>query len=122
MGKILLATADMAALDILSAEIGGLGHDVLHAVDGYEAVQAALSDQPDLVFLDIPLAVYNGFETAGMLRADPEIPAELPVFLLTDEDVDVRKREKAGIAGVFPKTHLETDLRELLSRYAAGAP
>ena len=49
-----------------------MGHDVVEAHDGAEALQAARSLQPEIAFLDIGLPKMNGYDLARKLREDPE--------------------------------------------------
>jgi CheY-like chemotaxis protein len=46
------------------------GFDVVEAVDGRRALEAALRDLPDLILLDIQMPEMDGYETAGRLKAD----------------------------------------------------
>jgi len=115
MAHILIATEDAHVHRILSAECEGEGHTTEWAVHGEEARQATLDHGPDLVFTDLNLSVFNGFELSEILRADPQIPAGLPVILMTDDEVNPRQVLRCGITEVFPTTHGVHELRELLA-------
>jgi len=117
MAKVLIATADVALFDVMSAEAAAEGHDVCWAVDGQEAYQQAAAREADFGLLDVNLGVFDAFETCGLLRGDPDVAADLPGILLTDDDVSPRKLEAAGFTGGLPKTHHAEDIRELLARY-----
>ncbi len=116
MATIVIATGDAALYSTLSAEIEGQGHAVEWATDGKDAHEAVLASQPALVFLDLTLTVFNGLETAAMLRGDPDVAAELPILLLTDDDLNPHEVEAAGLTALFPKAHGEYELRECLSQ------
>jgi CheY-like chemotaxis protein len=115
MARILIATEDAALYAVLSAECGGEGHETLWAASGFEALQMTQSEGPDLVFLDLPLAVFTGTEVCSMLREDPTVPKSLPVYLVTDDDLNPHLILRCGATGIFPKTHAANELRELLS-------
>lgn len=117
MARILVASEDMACAEILAAELGGQGHAITVASSGYEAHQRALAEQPEIVFLDIPLQVFNGYEVCRMLRDDPEIPKNLPIICLTTPDVKDRLMEKAGFTEAIPKQHEAWEIQEVLSRH-----
>jgi DNA-binding response OmpR family regulator len=117
MATVLIATGDSRVFEVLAAEAGGEGHRVLWAADGKEAYDMALSDAPDLVMLDSSLPVFDAFETCSLLRGDPTVPADLPVFVLSDEDLDRRRLEKVRLTGRFAKSHGASELREFLTRY-----
>ena len=121
MALVLIATDDFTLYRILAAECEGEGHEARWAAEGFEASQMALNDGVDLALLDTRLATYNGFELCEMLRADPQIPHELPIFLLTDDEVNPRLVQRIQATDVFPKTHGAHEIRELLSRYLIDA-
>ena len=114
MGRILVATDDAPTLAVIGAELAGAGHEVVEALTGQDAYEAALAETPDLVILDAELAVFDGFETARMIRDDPDMPPRLPVILLHGVDLDPHKVEKSGATGVFPKSHSAPALFDLL--------
>lgn len=117
MATILIATDDSGLYDILSAEITGEGHDTIWAVDGREAVEMALEQQPNLVLLDAHLPVHDGYAVCQLLRADPEVPARTPILILADEDLNVHKLEQSGATDQFPKTHLAQELIDAVVKH-----
>jgi len=122
MARVLLATNDSTLIDILDAEMSGEGHDVLWATDGQAAYARAVAEMPNLVLADVALPVFNGFELCAMLTADPDVPARLPIHLLSDDAVEPHLRERVGAAGVFPKSHQAHQLRELLASVTRDMP
>lgn len=117
MARVLIATMDSRQYDALSAEVSGEGHDVIWALDGKDAYDQTLAQAPELVFLDESLEVFNAFEVAEMFRGDPDVPAALPVFLLSDHAVEPHRFEHSGFTGQFTKTHGYHELRELLAAH-----
>ena len=120
MSKVLVATADGGYLSVLEAEIEAEGHTVLWASDGQQAHEMTLSEAPELVLLDLSLPVFNGLETAEALRADPEVPADLPIILATDEDLHPHILERSGVTLHMPKSHAAQELRDVLVDYVLG--
>ena len=114
MARILLASSDAASLDVLSSEVSGDGHEVLEAVTGLEAYEMTLAEEPDMVFLTVPLSVFNGYETCEMLRQDPDVSPTLPIIFLVKEDVDKRRLENIGATGVLPTIHQGCEVSDLL--------
>lgn len=119
MGRILLATEDMTALDVLTGEIEGDGLEVMQVLDGQQALESALSEPPDLVLLDVHLPVFDGFETCRMLREDPEVAERLPIVLLLSEDVDAHKLEQIQATATLCKTHEAYEIHDLLVKHLA---
>ena len=116
MAKILVAGEDMRVQDQMVATIEAEGYATVTANDGFEAQESALRERPDLILLEAKMAVFNGFETAAALREDPDIGAEIPIVLITDEDVDPHKIERCQITEVFPKTHGSIQFLDMVIR------
>ena len=117
MAKILVAGEDLAAMANVEGTVEGEGHEVLTASDGFDAHATALKEQPDLVFLEVSMPVFNGFETCVMIRDDPDFDPELPIVFLTTDLVDAKKMEEVGATDQLPKIHLSVELQEMLVRH-----
>ena len=115
MARILIADDQTDTVSVLSAEIEAEGHEVSVALTGIEAYERALATAPDVVFLGPSLAVHDGYETCAMMRADPDVPARVPILMLGSTDLDQRRIERSGASGSFPREHGAAELRELLS-------
>ena len=115
MATILIATEDSLAYGVLSAEIEGEGFEVLWAQDGYEAIELTRAQKPSAVFMESKLSIFNGFEVAETLRSDPDVPADLPIYLYEDDAVEPHRFEQAGFTAQFLKKHAYQDIREILA-------
>ncbi len=73
MATILIAD-DAAFMRMRSSQlVKELGHEVIEAEDGAEAVEAYKKHKPDAVLLDITMPVMDGMEAlAAILELDPE--------------------------------------------------
>jgi two-component system chemotaxis response regulator CheY len=58
------------------------------ASDGFEAVEHALAERPEVIFLDVDMPRLNGIEACRRLRSDPAT-AEATIVMLTGETGDV---------------------------------
>jgi len=121
MAKVLIAGEGGEPLDVLEAELSGQGYDVLVAVTGQEAYELALREKPAAVFLAARMTVFDGLTTCRMIRDDPDVPKDLPVFLATSLDVDPKAIERAGVTEVVSTRHEANELRELLARHLGKA-
>jgi signal transduction histidine kinase len=70
--RVLLADDNADFTSSFALLLRRLGHDVVEAHDGAEALQAARSLSPEIAFLDIGLPKMNGYDLARRLREDPE--------------------------------------------------
>ena len=121
MTKVLIAAEPGETLDILAAEIAGQGHDVTVAGTGLDACEIALRLKPDAVVLDAQLPVFDGLAVSRMLRDDPDVPQDLPIFIIAGKELDPKAVETAGVTELIPQRHQETDLRELFARHLGKA-
>ena len=67
--KVLAVDDNRTNLHILQVFLKKLGHEVIVAENGEEAVQRFKSDAPDLILLDIMMPVMDGFEAARLIKA-----------------------------------------------------
>jgi DNA-binding response OmpR family regulator len=86
MPKILVVDDEQALAEVLEAYLKNEGYQVLLAYDGRSAVDLALSEQPDLVLLDLNLPKLPGLDAFREIRAR----ADIPVIMVTarGEEVD----------------------------------
>jgi PAS domain S-box-containing protein len=69
--KVLAVDDNRTNLHILQVFLKKLGHEVLLAENGEEAVRRFEAESPDLVLLDIMMPVMDGFEAARRIKAMP---------------------------------------------------
>ena len=88
--SVLAVDDNRTNLHILQVFLKKLGHDVLLAENGEQAVQRFLEHQPDLVLLDIMMPVMDGFEAARRIKAacrDKWVPIIFLSALNRDENL-----------------------------------
>jgi two-component system, sensor histidine kinase and response regulator len=71
-----------ANLDLLTNLLSEAGYRARPLPNGRLALQAARSDPPDLILLDINMPEMNGLEVCAQLKADPDL-AEIPVIFIS---------------------------------------
>jgi CheY-like chemotaxis protein len=73
------------------------GHEVTVACDGPSALDAARTNPPEVILLDIGLPGMDGLEVARRLRQDPNFRDVLLVALTGyGQDEDLRRSHEAG--------------------------
>lgn len=72
-------------------------YEVFEARNGEEAMQAVHQHHPDLVFLDVMMPKFNGFEVTEKIRADESLKGT-KIILLTakGQDADREVGRKVG--------------------------
>lgn len=122
MAKILIAEdeRDIRELVVFTLELLG-GHTVIQAADGEEALALAISEQPDLVLLDLRMPKMGGLETCRRLRETPETMM-VPVVILSARGLDdeVQAGLDAGAVAYlvkpFDTAQLAADVDSVLAR------
>ena len=85
---ILLVDDNPTNLQLLFGTLKGLGHKLLVAKDGADAIKVAQWSHPDLVLLDIMMSGMDGFEACQRLKADPQTQDISVIFLSALDDTD----------------------------------
>ena len=80
--KILIVDDDPVNLKMLWNVINSNEYLVLQASGGYEAVNIARNDHPDLIILDIVMPDMDGGEVAAILKTDPSTQ-NIPIIFLS---------------------------------------
>ena len=89
-----------------------------HAGDGAEAVQLALSIDPDVILMDIAMPIMDGFEATRQIRR--QRPGSC-VLMLTGSNsrTDVDRAREAGAAGYVTKDRIAAELIEAILEIVA---
>jgi CheY-like chemotaxis protein len=85
MATIVIADDSPTLRRIVGSVLSKDGHEVIHAEDGVEAVQAVFRSQPDVVILDVQMPRVSGYVAARLLKDDWQT-ADIPIILLTSLD------------------------------------
>ena len=82
MATILVVDELAVNREFLATLLGHVGHEVLHAADGAEALAIAQTRHPELIITDLMMPTMSGIEFANRMRADPAL-GEIPVIFHT---------------------------------------
>jgi len=74
------------------------GYRLREAGDGLQALETALAERPEIVFLDYDMPRLDGVETCRRLRSDP-VTARATIVMLTGMS-DAPSQDRAVAAGV----------------------
>jgi DNA-binding response OmpR family regulator len=112
--KVLVVEDDPTLLDVLRYNLSKEGYDVLTAVDGATGLEAARTDRPDLVILDVMLPKMDGYEVCRILRREMTVP----ILMLTakTEETDRVVGLEVGADDYVTKPF---SMRELMARVRA---
>jgi DNA-binding NarL/FixJ family response regulator len=84
-----------------------------HAGDGAEAVQLALSVEPDVILMDIAMPLMDGFQATKQIRKQRPHAC---ILMLTGSNsrTDVDRARAAGAAGYVTKDRIAAELIEAI--------
>jgi CheY-like chemotaxis protein len=112
MATILVAEDHLDSRDAMRAILEAFGYRVIEAVNGREAVELALRDQPDLILMDIMMPELDGFEATRELRRHPDT-AVTPIIAVTAMEGAHSLALQAGATDFVRKP---VDIRGLVSK------
>lgn len=119
MSKILIIEDDYNILQLESDYLQANGFETVYATDGKTGMEKALSQQVDLVLLDIMLPGLDGFSVCDEIRKKKDIP----ILLVSARKEDIDKIKGLGfgaddyIVKPFSPSELVARVKAHISRY-----
>jgi CheY-like chemotaxis protein len=111
------------AADSLAVLLSLDGHRVAAAYDGADAIERALTWQPDVVLLDIGLPDMSGYEVARRLRTvEGGRPLSIIAISGWGQQRDKEEALEAGCDAHLTKPANPAEVRELLNALPARRP
>ena len=93
------------------------GYDVIEAADGYEAVEKAVEEDPDLILMDLAMPVMDGIDSARTIRLHDEL-IDIPIVAVTAYgDFYEDRARNAGCTDVLRKPLNFAELKPMVERY-----
>lgn len=113
--KILIVDDEKTIVDILAYNLRKEGYEIIEAHNGKTGLELALSENPDLVILDIMMPGLDGYEVCTRLRK----VSQVPVIMLTAkaEESDKVFSFELGADDYITKPF---GIREMLARVMAN--
>ncbi|MCL2588669.1 MAG: response regulator transcription factor [Oscillospiraceae bacterium] len=110
--KILIVDDEKKIVDILVLNLGAAGYQTVTAANGEEGLALALSENPDLILLDVMMPQLDGFAVCRTFREHNKLT---PVIMLTarEEEQDMVYGLELGADDYITKPF---SIRELLAR------
>ncbi len=91
--RTLIVDDEERIVNFLRAKLKASGYEVLTASNGFEALEQAQAQEPDLVVLDLLMPKMDGFETLKQLRSFSSVP----VIILSAKGADADKIKGLGL-------------------------
>ena len=121
--NLLIVDDSPANLELLAGMLEGRGFRVRPVVSGERALQAAQSEPPDLVLLDINMPDMDGYEVCRRLKADATLKAVPVIFISAMDGVidKVKAFNAGGVDHIAKPFHLE-EVESRVRRISPCAP
>ncbi|MFE2306925.1 response regulator transcription factor [Streptomyces sp. NPDC059411] len=124
MAHLLVVEDDPQLRDALMRALRDRGHAVATAATGMAGLDAAVTDRPDLVVLDLGLPDVDGVQVLRMLRAVSDVP--VIVATARDEEPDMVAALGDGaddyIVKPFGAAQLDARVKAVLRRFGPPEP
>ncbi|CAK8712207.1 Twitching motility two-component system response regulator PilH [Candidatus Electrothrix laxa] len=88
--KLLVVDDSPGELQLIYKVLSKAGYTIITASDGAEGIEKSLSEQPDLIILDVVMPKKNGFQACRAIKSCPETQ-HIPIILLSSKSQPVDK-------------------------------
>ena len=109
--KILIVDDNQDGRELVVKILKNRGYQMIEAVDGEEALEKAIAENPDLILMDISIPKIDGYEVTKRLKSQVTFK-DTPIIALTAHAMkgDREKALEAGCDGYISKP---IDIHEL---------
>lgn len=108
--RILIAEDHLDSREALRELLEAFGYEVIEAINGRQAVEAALQQRPNLIVMDVMMPEMDGFEAIRLIRQIPQTTG-VPIIAVTAMD---GARELALHAGASDYMRKPIEIRQLI--------
>ncbi|ENH96882.1 response regulator receiver/ANTAR domain-containing protein [Gracilibacillus halophilus YIM-C55.5] len=107
--KVLVAEDEMLILMGLKSNLEELGHEVIEATNGEDAIEKATKEQPDLLVMDISMPNIDGIEAIKIINQKLFIPSII-ISAYHNEEL-IRRATEEGVLNYLVKPVDKRDLK-----------
>ncbi len=121
MAKILVAEDEHDIRELIAFTLRYGGHEVVTVANGEEAWQAAPTEMPDLILMDVRMPRMSGYEACQKIKADPRLQ-HIPVVFLSakGQEREIQAGLEAGASEYFLKPFAPDELTRKVNALLAG--
>lgn len=118
MAKIVFCEDEPTIQKLVRVMLRSTPHELYIASNGYEGLALVERERPDIIFTDISMPVWSGFQLADALQAKPEL-ASIPIIFITALALreDVREGYIHHAVSYLIKPFNMADLHEKIERF-----
>jgi CheY-like chemotaxis protein len=117
LAKILVVDDQPNNRLLIAAILEPIGHEVLEAANGVDALRLAKGEHPDLIIMDLEMPGMSGAQFLKEIRLDHELKdAKVALYTATVSNPDLAEfMEMTGVKNVIPKPCEPRDVLHLVS-------
>ena len=125
MAKILVADDERDIRELIGFTLRFAGFDVVLTADGFEAIEKARMEQPDLILLDVRMPKITGYEVCRQLKENP-ITSAIPIVFLSakGQEGEIKQGLASGaveyIVKPFAPDDLTNQVKDVLLRVSSS--
>jgi len=122
--RILIVEDDRLSLVVLRQLLTAQGYEILHSSAGWEGINRARNEQPDLIVMDIKLPDISGLHATLLLKKDDQTKA-IPIIAVTactTPEVKANALESGCDAYIAKPINIGNLLRTVESFLPASSP
>lgn len=115
---ILVVEDSVISRRVIHNTLSVLGHKLIEAGDGYEALAQLSNERPDLVLLDLTMPGMDGYQVLSLMKQKPEFK-NIPVIILSARDslMDKLKGRLSGSDEYLTKPFSSVELEDKVKKY-----
>ena len=119
--KILIVEDELAHLDVMTRKLKKEGYEVVVATDGESGYAMILSENPDVVLLDVLLPKLSGFDILERMRKE-NVHAPVIIVSNSGQPVEVDRARELGAVDFLVKAEFDpSDVVEKVKQLLGGA-
>ena len=120
--RILFADDDEVNRLVIGGMLRRVGHDVVFALDGRQAVREVTRQDFDMVIMDMHMPEMDGVEATRAIRTLSSAKARIPIVGLTADAIIENRAHylSSGLDDLFTKPISASDLAEVVRRFTGG--
>jgi CheY-like chemotaxis protein len=115
--RLLIVEDNEINLDMLARRLAKQGYEILTASNGQQGIDMTITEQPDLVLMDMSLPIVDGWEATRKLKDNPKT-RHIPIIALTAHAM-ASDREKSLQTGCDDYDTKPIELPRLLQKIEA---
>ncbi|WP_414541986.1 response regulator [Nostoc sp. CCY0012] len=88
VGTILIVEDSPSELELMSYYLKESGYNIIKAVSAKDALEQAISQQPDVIITDVVMPGMSGFELCRSLKKHP-MTQKLPIVICSSKNLEI---------------------------------